>query len=82
MKFTPSLERRGLLALSLAFAFGGACAQAGDYPNKQIRIVVPFTAGGSSDLQATTLSHSCCPPRERGTTWSMLSAWLPQYWQV
>ena len=56
MKFTPSLERRGLLALSLAFAFGGACAQAGDYPNKQIRIVVPFTAGGSSDVQARMLA--------------------------
>lgn len=56
MKFTPSLERRGLLALSLAFAFGGACAQAGDYPNKQIRIVVPFTAGGSSDVQTRMLA--------------------------
>ena len=29
---------------------------------------------------ATTLSHSCLPPRLRGTTWSMLSASAPQYW--
>ena len=30
---------------------------------------------------ATTLSHSCGPPRERGTTWSMFSAARLQYWQ-
>src|SRR5262245_4691660 len=31
--------------------------------------------------QATTFSQTCWPPRERGTTWSMLSALVPQYWQ-
>ena len=57
MKFTPFLERRGLLALSLALAFGGVCAQTGDYPNRQIRIIVPFTAGGSSDVQGRMLGE-------------------------
>src|SRR5262245_7730745 len=30
---------------------------------------------------ATTFSHAWSPPRLRGTTWSMLSAGPPQYWQ-
>ena len=30
---------------------------------------------------ATTFSQVCSPPRLRGTTWSMLSAATPQYWQ-
>jgi hypothetical protein len=30
---------------------------------------------------ATTFSHECVPPRDRGTTWSMFSAAVPQYWQ-
>ena len=30
---------------------------------------------------ATTLSHACGPPRDRGTTWSMFSAARLQYWQ-
>src|SRR5262245_15793366 len=30
---------------------------------------------------ATTFSHAWSPPRLRGTTWSMLSAAPPQYWQ-
>jgi hypothetical protein len=30
---------------------------------------------------ATTFSHTCSPPRLRGTTWSMLSAGAVQYWQ-
>src|SRR5690242_13188378 len=29
---------------------------------------------------ATTFSHACGPPRDRGTTWSMFSAARLQYW--
>ncbi|MGH8856477.1 MAG: Bug family tripartite tricarboxylate transporter substrate binding protein, partial [Polaromonas sp.] len=36
-------------------AVSGAVAQQ-DYPNKMIRIIVPFTAGGSSDVQARMLA--------------------------
>lgn len=31
--------------------------------------------------EATTFSHVCSPPRDRGMTWSMFSAFAPQYWQ-
>src|SRR4051794_14069640 len=31
---------------------------------------------------ATTLSHVCGPPFDRGTTWSTFSAGLPQYWHT
>lgn len=40
--------RRHLLALSL-LAFAGLPAMAQDYPNKPIKLVIPFPAGGSSD---------------------------------
>lgn len=40
--------RRHLLALSI-LAFAGLPAMAQDYPNKPIKLVIPFPAGGSSD---------------------------------
>ncbi len=54
------LSRRGMGLGVLALVFGmsavsGAVAQQ-DYPNKMIRIIVPFTAGGSSDVQARMLA--------------------------
>lgn len=44
----------GLAALALAAPHGTAWAQ--DFPNKPIRIIVPFTAGGSSDVQGRLLA--------------------------
>jgi tripartite-type tricarboxylate transporter receptor subunit TctC len=44
-----------LAAASLGFAFT-ASAQAQDYPNKQINLIVPFAAGGPSDLIARMVS--------------------------
>ncbi|SFB91646.1 Tripartite-type tricarboxylate transporter, receptor component TctC [Polaromonas sp. OV174] len=54
------LSRRGMALGALALACGmsamsGVQAQQ-DYPSKMIRIIVPFTAGGSSDVQARMLA--------------------------
>ena len=42
------------VALLVAAAFGGlpAFAQTADYPNKVIKIIVPFTAGSATDIMA------------------------------
>ena len=42
-------------ALSFAFAPAGAQDPAASYPNKPIRIIVPFAAGGASDVLARIL---------------------------
>lgn len=46
----------GCAAALLALALPGATLAQPDYPSKMIRIVVPFTAGGSSDVQARMLA--------------------------
>ena len=43
---------RSLAALMLAGAAGGACAQADNWPQKPIRLIVPLAAGGPSDTIA------------------------------
>ena len=50
MQSLPSifgLTRRSLLALALPLLTGAAFAQA--YPNKAIKLIVPFPAGGPTD---------------------------------
>ncbi|WP_298930962.1 tripartite tricarboxylate transporter substrate binding protein [uncultured Ramlibacter sp.] len=41
----------------LACAAGNALAQAADYPNKPVRVVVAFTAGGTTDILARAVSQ-------------------------
>jgi tripartite-type tricarboxylate transporter receptor subunit TctC len=55
------LLRRAMLRTCIAAAAStlalGAAAQASDYPNKPIRLVVPFTPGGSTDILARTIGE-------------------------
>jgi len=45
------LKRRGLLAASIAIA-APTLVRAQDFPSKQVRVVVPYPAGGGTDLVA------------------------------
>ena len=57
MTFTPT--RRATFAALIATAWIGLplAAQAADYPVKPIRFVVPYTAGGTTDLVARTVGQ-------------------------
>jgi tripartite-type tricarboxylate transporter receptor subunit TctC len=60
MKPRDGIARRTFLSsLAVAGPFAGraAFAQAGDYPNRPVRLVVPFSPGGSSDAVSRLLSQ-------------------------
>ena len=44
----------GLLAGSLPAAYSAEQAPTGDYPNKPVRIIIPFPPGGSNDVKKWT----------------------------
>ena len=46
---------RGIVAFAACAAFGAAFAQ--DYPNKPVRIVVPFPAGGGTDILSRAIGQ-------------------------
>jgi tripartite-type tricarboxylate transporter receptor subunit TctC len=53
---SPLHWRRTLLALGTAVLTCSAWAQTGDYPNQPVKLIVPFPAGGSTDLVARALA--------------------------
>jgi len=67
--FTEKSTRRQLLALTSALSFAGlfsaipsvAQAQVDNWPNKTIRIVVPYSAGGGTDIIARRLAPGLGP---------------------
>ena len=62
MKPTRPFQRRHLLqalALTAALAGGGAMAQA--WPSKPISLIVPFPAGGTTDVLARALAEKLTP---------------------
>jgi tripartite-type tricarboxylate transporter receptor subunit TctC len=55
MEYRLSLACRILFAIAAAFA--SACAWPQEYPNRPIRVIVPFAAGGATDLLARELGQ-------------------------
>ena len=49
-------KRRVLLTLALAAAVATAHAQTGTWPNKPVRVLVPFPPGGTTDIVARTFA--------------------------
>jgi tripartite-type tricarboxylate transporter receptor subunit TctC len=51
------MQRRHFLAIAGAFAGGGRAFAQGNYPTRPIRLVVPFTPGGSTDILARSIGQ-------------------------
>ena len=54
---TLSISRRLAIAAACALVAAPAAFAQQDFPSKPMRIIVPFTAGGSSDVQARMLAE-------------------------
>jgi tripartite-type tricarboxylate transporter receptor subunit TctC len=54
---TTALGLAGLVLLAGATSYAQAQASAGDYPNRPIRMIVPFPPGGAADTTARMISE-------------------------
>ena len=57
MTSTPLFTRRTVLLAAGAAASPFALAQASDYPNKPVKVIVAFTAGGTTDILTRAVSQ-------------------------
>ncbi|OZI29404.1 ABC transporter substrate-binding protein [Bordetella genomosp. 7] len=57
------MKHRKLSQILAAAVIGGTalCAQADDYPSRPITLIVPYPAGGTTDLAARTIAHAMGP---------------------
>ena len=60
---TLTLTRR--ILLGTAFVFGLAGAAAADYPERAITLVIPFAAGGSTDVVGRIVAERMSAERDR-----------------
>ncbi len=62
------IGRRGALSLPALLLPGaaGAQAQTAGYPNRPVRIVVSFTAGGTTDVIARLIGSQLFRPLDQG----------------
>ena len=57
----PRAALRVACALALAWGAGAALAQSGPWPNRTIRIVIPYAAGSSPDVFARIVAEKIAP---------------------
>ena len=55
------MVRAALIAYALVASIGGVLAQSGDFPNKPIRIIVPFAPGAGNDLLGRLTAENLTP---------------------